>query len=139
MNEQMDIAPNTAAIAFEAYRRRILIVGLDQQLLRIRAWVVEKGTFETLITTNLEEARTTIAEGAIDGVMLCHTLPETEAKSIVRRATIDRPNLPVLLLTSSTPRFPLDVEAFDVSKGPRALLTKCAQLFGCASVQGEGY
>jgi DNA-binding NtrC family response regulator len=139
MNEQMDNSPNTAAFTFQEYRRRILIVGRDQQLLRIRAWVMEKGAFETLITTNLEEAKTTIAERAIDGLVLCHSLPEKEAKSIVQRATIDRPNLPILLLTSSAPQFPLAVEAFDVNKGPRALLTKCSQLFGPASVQGAGY
>jgi hypothetical protein len=129
MNEQVEHRILATKLTPGAKRCRVLIVGRDHKLLQSRAWVMEDGTFEVLITTDLEEAQTTIARGALDGLLLCHSLPEVEAKSIVRQMGVDRPDMPVLLLTSLAPTFSIAVEAFDVSRGPRALLVKCTQLF----------
>jgi hypothetical protein len=129
MNAQMGSAIATAAPDTNASRHRVLVIGRDQQLLESRAWVMEKGDFEVLITTDLKQAEQLIAGKKVDFLMLCHSLGEEEATSIVRQVRIDRPNMPVLLLTSIPRPFPLPVEIFDVRRGPRALLTRCAQVF----------
>ena len=104
--------------------RQILIFGREQLLLESRAFVLAKGNFQVSVTMDLREAEKTITERQTDLLMLCHTLPEKDARTIVRRAQTNTPQVPVLLLTAVVPSFSLCVEDFDVLRAQRIALSE---------------
>lgn len=94
---------------------------------------MERGGFAALIATDLEEVDKTIAEGKADFMVLCHSLPELEARAVVGHAELHKPTTPILLLTWVAPSFHLAVEHFDVTKGPQALIAKCFEMLAFAA------
>jgi DNA-binding NtrC family response regulator len=80
---------------------KILAFGHDTTLLHTRELILRHDGFDVVATTNRAEAGRILSEQPIDLVILCHTVREPERQTILTLAHASRPDLKVLLLTTS--------------------------------------
>jgi DNA-binding response OmpR family regulator len=109
---------------------RILIFGYDTTLLRTRQLILSKAGFDTLTTTQLAEACRILSGQTVDLLILCHTLHETERKSILALARVSQETISVLTLVANASSYTTDGQDGILSTldGPDILLAALHRL-----------
>lgn len=100
---------------------RILLIGNDDVLLRVRGLVLKREGYDVVETRSLDAPE---GLNAFDIVLLCGSLGAGQANTVARATKAARPELPVIRLSPST----YDHSTFfdftcDPLSGPRALLS----------------
>ena len=108
--------------------KKLLMCGVDLPLLTTREAVLRHNNFETSAAYGLDSLTAGIAGGAIDLVILCHTLSEQDqvlAMSLIRE---HQPSAKILVLTTSGTKEFAGCASLNTDEGPRALIEKARQL-----------
>jgi len=122
---------------------RILLAGSDCRLLETRAAVLAK-TGAEVIFRNAKETLRVLDRDAFDLVILCHSLPETDAAVIVAKTHEKSPGTKILMVTSNLDMYGMrrdgDVDATSLPE-PGPLIALASQLLKANSyrstVRGE--
>lgn len=114
---------------------RILLAGSDFRLLETRAAVLAK-TGAEVISRNTKETLGILDRDAFDLVILCHSLPDTDAAVIVAKTHEKSPGAKILMVTSNLDMYgmrpPGDVDATSLPE-PGHLVALANQLLTAAS------
>lgn len=79
---------------------RILIYGIDSQLIQTRQWVLEKAGFDVQTVQDLSKAREILSTGSVDIFILCHTLSAEECNGALYLGHHLQPEMKNLILTA---------------------------------------
>ncbi len=115
--------------------RRVLIYGVDSELLQIRRLILEKVGIHLQTTTELREPTCEELHLAVDLLILCHTLTMEQSGRAVALAAKLWPHAKCLLLTAGVPeRAPsCTAEVLDSWDGPCAFLGCVSRLLSASS------
>jgi DNA-binding response OmpR family regulator len=109
---------------------RILIVSLDEMLLRTRELILG-GFFFVEGAGRISEARSLIENHAFNLIVLCHSLTDDECAELAQLAKSRNPSIRILALSPQGSDFkPWASKQIGVDRGPYALLNECAALLG---------
>lgn len=110
----------------------ILIYGKDERLVETRQWMLESCGYRARIADRTVEVERMAEEGAVDLLLLCHSLSAEESGDVVAAVLGRHPAAKVLTLMSR-PTVRADRiygATMDVSDGPARLLECIAGLVG---------
>lgn len=108
----------------------ILVYGRDPALLDTRRWVLERGGFDVMLTTDPAEVEKLVCDPRVSLLILCHTLTTAECQRITESASTLNPELKQLrmaILPSSRSADPAG-SVISVFDGPKALLHAVQQV-----------
>lgn len=110
---------------------RVLVVSRDEMLLRTREMILG-AFFAVQGAGRFSEARTLMASGHFDLVILCHSLTYEECERLAMLAHERTPRSLVLAMSASSRSNlkPWADKQLGVDAGPYGLLKKCAEMLG---------
>ena len=120
----------------------ILAIGRDPGLLHLREEVLRTGGYAVVSTHSINDAVRKITEGDFDAVILCHTLPAGQKKTLISFVRAHSPSTPcVAIHTLSFAKDPLadltlGSDPLALLAGLKAVLEQSQESRDCHGPQG---
>ena len=110
----------------------IVLYGTDEMLLRTRAWLLEGCGYRVRTAGDLAELNRMASEGAVDLLVLCHSMAAEEAGRAAAMVLARRPGARVVVLTSTAAGHAnrLLADRIDAGEGPARFVAGIARMAG---------
>jgi hypothetical protein len=120
----------------ESRRPRLFCYGHDNMLLFTRKCILERD-FSAEICTGLDRLREMLAQGPVQIVVVCHSVPDTECEQVIDLSRAAWPEVKILVLQEGT-HGDCSVHSdgtMESLEGPPALLHQVHALLGVGPAQ----
>lgn len=87
---------------------RILMVGYDPTLMRLRSHGLTRGGHEVHEAYTIDDAITRTQTGAVDLLLICHTVSSDEEKKLIASVRSRNESLPILCITTQEFAWPAE-------------------------------
>jgi CheY-like chemotaxis protein len=101
---------------------RILSVGHDHHLLSLRSQILRHEGFDVIEAYSASDALRLAQSDAVDLVLVCHTLPRQEQRSLISAIRKHRRLIPILCVIANNFVLPADTARATAERHPQQLL-----------------